>query len=206
MLGLQGNASSSKVYRCVACSATFTGLASLLVHQASHATSLTKAPGSSPQPVTTPRESPFSSMEPSNQRPSPSALCPDSPSFYICDCGEEFLDFSLMLEHKRSHVPQNELLDENSTVGNQVFPSRHVSFSPPLIPSGLGPGCPSTSKSPPVEQPKVMDHYTDASQGITSVTTSKDDITAPQNDIEKQLDQKSTREEKRSEEGAKEGF
>ena len=49
MLGLQGSTSSPKMYRCVACSATFTGLASLLVHQASHAVQYDKQPPQSQQ-------------------------------------------------------------------------------------------------------------------------------------------------------------
>uniref|UniRef100_A0A3B4A488 C2H2-type domain-containing protein n=1 Tax=Periophthalmus magnuspinnatus TaxID=409849 RepID=A0A3B4A488_9GOBI len=101
MLGLQGNASSSKEYRCVACSATFTGLASLLVHQATHAGSLPKPPSN----------------------PSGSNLYPSTP-MYICDCGEEFKDFSVMIEHKQTHeseVLSPQLLVNHGQTSNKDY-------------------------------------------------------------------------------------
>ncbi|XP_068178950.1 zinc finger protein 425 [Antennarius striatus] len=113
MLGFQGSTSSSKVYRCVACSATFNGLASLLVHQATHADAPSKV-HTPPQLNKSPHEAQLSSVDASNEhQTSPTRLPPSpSPSFYICDCGEEFQDFSLMLEHKRSH--QLPTVDNNS--------------------------------------------------------------------------------------------
>ncbi|KAJ0000266.1 hypothetical protein NQD34_012108 [Periophthalmus magnuspinnatus] len=102
MLGLQGNASSSKEYRCVACSATFTGLASLLVHQATHAGSLPKPPSN----------------------PSGSNLYPSTP-MYICDCGEEFKDFSVMIEHKQTH--ESEVLSPQLLVNHGQTSNKDVS-------------------------------------------------------------------------------
>uniref|UniRef100_A0AAV2MDR3 C2H2-type domain-containing protein n=1 Tax=Knipowitschia caucasica TaxID=637954 RepID=A0AAV2MDR3_KNICA len=71
-------ASSSRAFPCLI--RLFCGLASLLVHQATHAGSLPK-PGPNPVPST---------------------------PMYICDCGEEFSDFSVMMEHKRSHVSEEQ--------------------------------------------------------------------------------------------------
>ncbi|XP_069549426.1 zinc finger protein 616 [Brachyistius frenatus] len=182
MLGLHGNTSSPKVYRCVACSATFNGLASLLVHQATHASALTKVSAAPPtQPNISPQETPFETTDSSTEHPSPTALLPESPSlsFYICDCGEEFQDFGLMLEHKLSHASQAQLLDNNNIVlpsgtgYDKVFPTQHVSFTPP--------SCPSTSKSPAVELSKLEDR-------IAIVTTAQGQCTPPQGASEKQLE------------------
>lgn len=110
MLGLQGNASSTKVYRCVACSATFNGLASLLVHQASHASEIKNiafVPSKKLESGTV-----FSKNDPPKQLTSMSSL-PETPaSLFICDCGDGFQDFNLMLEHKSLHV-QSVLRSQN---------------------------------------------------------------------------------------------
>lgn len=200
MLGLQGSTSSSKVYRCVACSATFTGLASLLVHQATHASELTKV-SAPPQPNIniSPHETLFTSMDSSSEHPCPPTLLPESPSpsFYICDCGEEFQDFGLMLEHKRSHVSQLQLLQplDNSSVlcgtrCDKAFPTQHLSFSPTVTQPGLVLSCPSTSRSPAVKLPTLTDHKADVSleDGIAIVTTPQGQCTPPQDDSEKQLE------------------
>lgn len=205
MLGLQGSASSSKVYRCVACSATFNGLASLLVHQATHAGALSKVSAPPPaQPNTSPHETLFASMDSSSEHPSSPALLPGSPppSFYICDCGEEFQDFGLMLEHKRSHLSQaqlpNRLENNNTAVAsgtgcNDVFPTQHVSFTP-VTQSSLALGCPSTSKSPAAELPTLPTHEADVSleDDIAIVTAPQGHCTPPQDGSEKQLENMST--------------
>ncbi|XP_022616303.1 uncharacterized protein LOC111232895 [Seriola dumerili] len=198
MLGLQGNTSSSKVYRCVACSATFTGLASLLVHQATHASALSKGSTPTPQPNISPHETLFASMHPSSEHPCPPTLLPESPSpsFYICDCGEEFQDFSLMLEHKRSHISPIQLLqplDNNIVLSSgkgcdQAFPTQHVSFNPTVAQPGLVLTCPSTSRSPPVDLPTLTDHKANVNlgDGIAFATTSQGQCTPPQDNSEKQ--------------------
>ncbi|XP_029359558.1 uncharacterized protein LOC115044583 isoform X1 [Echeneis naucrates] len=204
MLGLQGNTLSSKVFRCVACSATFTGLASLLVHQATHASAVSKVSAPPPQPNISPHETLFASMDSSSEHPNPTSLMPESPSpsFYICDCGEEFQDFSLMLEHKRSHVPQNQLLqplDNNvapssGTGCHQVFPTLHKSFSPTVTQPGPAGSCTSSSRSPPVELPTLSDHKVSVTlgEGVAIATTSQQHCTPTQNNGEKQLDRMST--------------
>lgn len=194
MLGFQGSTSSAKVYRCAACSATFTGLASLLVHQATHASGLSKV--SSPaQPNLGPHETLFSSS--SSEHPTAPTLLPQSPSlsFYICDCGEEFQDFSLMLEHKRSHISELELmqpLDNNSVLcgTDEVFPTQHVSFSPTVTQPSLVLSCPSTSRSPAVELPTLPAHKPDVSleDGTAIGTTPQGQCTPPQDVGEKQLE------------------
>ncbi|KAM8868990.1 zinc finger protein 1035 isoform 2-T4 [Spinachia spinachia] len=199
MLGLQGSTSAPKVYRCVACSATFTGLASLLVHQATHAGSHSKVLVPS-QPNISQRETLFGSIDSSSEHPSPPTLLSDShsPSFFICDCGEEFQDFSLMLQHKRLHVSQPQLvqpLDSNSvrsrgTDCDKVFPSDHVSFLPTVTSSSLVLSCPSTSRFPDVEPPILADHKTDISvRDATSIATApQGQCKAPQDPCEKQLE------------------
>ncbi|XP_077455406.1 uncharacterized protein LOC144073452 [Stigmatopora argus] len=105
MLGLQGNSPpSSKIYPCVACSATFGGLAALLVHQATHTNMIPKviAPPSNPPDIRL-----YGALTPNLQSSNQAAMSETtSQSFYICDCGEEFQDFCLMLQHKQLHVSQ----------------------------------------------------------------------------------------------------
>ncbi|CAG00066.1 unnamed protein product, partial [Tetraodon nigroviridis] len=57
------------------------------------------------------QEPSLTSAGPPSQQPPAATHLPDSPSssLFICDCGEEFHDFNLMLEHKRSHVSGGEL-------------------------------------------------------------------------------------------------
>uniref|UniRef100_A0A3B5AP01 C2H2-type domain-containing protein n=1 Tax=Stegastes partitus TaxID=144197 RepID=A0A3B5AP01_9TELE len=203
MLGLQGN-TSSKVYRCVACSATFTGLASLLVHQASHASAVSKvSPPTPTQQNISQQEPPFASPDSSGEHTSPPTMLPESPSpsFYICDCGEEFHDFGLMLEHKRSHVSPAQLLhplDNNIVLSSgtgceKVFPTQHMPFSP-VSQTSLALSCPSTSKSPAVELPTITAHKADVSleDGIAIVTSPQGQCTPPHDDSDKPLDNVST--------------
>jgi len=198
MLGLQGSTLTPKVYRCVACSATFTGLSALLVHQATHASARSKVPVPS-QPSISPPETLFASLDPSRDRPSPPALLPEShaPSFFICDCGEEFQDFSLMLHHKRSHVSPPQLLpplDSNSALSSatgcdKASPSQHV-FIPTVTQPDLVLSCPSTSRFPAVELPTLTDDEGDSSleDGISIVTTSEGQCPLPRELSEKQLE------------------
>lgn len=162
MLGFQGS-TPSKVYPCVACSATFNGLASLLVHQATHASSIPKVPPPPPQTGLNPPETPLdSSSEQSKALP----RLPESstPSFYICDCGEEFLDFNLMLDHKRSHISDHELkqpMDSN----------------------------PSTSRSPVVESPELTANKPDVGleNDIDMASCPQSQITQCQDGCEEQF-------------------
>uniref|UniRef100_A0A1A8LUB4 C2H2-type domain-containing protein n=1 Tax=Nothobranchius pienaari TaxID=704102 RepID=A0A1A8LUB4_9TELE len=165
MLGLQGNTSTPRVYRCVACSDSFTGLASLLVHQASHAGMLSKVSASSPsQSTTSLQESLFTTPEPAG--PPAMLLESPSPSFYICDCGEEFHNFDLLLEHKRSHVPQllQPFANNDARLGgeqcNNVFLSQQASFTVPRQ-AGLDLSCPSTSMSTSLEASTSNSHAAD---------------------------------------------
>ncbi|KAM9722789.1 uncharacterized protein ACNS7B_018386 [Menidia menidia] len=200
MLGLQGNNSSPKVYRCVACSATFTGLSSLLVHQATHASTLTKV--SSPpttQSNISPPESQNVHSDSVRECHNPPVVLPDSPlpSFYICDCGEEFHNFDLMLEHKRSHDSQMELLQphDNKTVlpsetgCDETFPDPHVSFTPETQ-AGLVLSSSSTSQSSAAQDPPSNAVKGDMAleDRVALVTPSQGQFTPPLDIIEKQLE------------------
>ncbi|XP_061531015.1 zinc finger protein 1035 isoform X2 [Phycodurus eques] len=155
MLGLQGNLPpSSKMYRCVACSATFSGLAALLVHQATHANMLPKVIAS---PSTQPDMSTQGALTANLKSTNPSASSDGaSPSFYICDCGEEFHNFCLMLEHKQSHDSQLKSLQLtdgkvlSSAVGStDDSPNLIVKLRPSVAKTDSVQSCPSTSGSPP---------------------------------------------------------
>lgn len=182
MLGFQGS-TPSKVYHCVACSATFTGLASLLVHQATHASTIPKAPAP-PQPGLNPPEKPLdsSSEQPKALPPLPES---SSPSFYICDCGEEFQDFNLMLEHKRSHVSEHEVTQPPDNNKSISFGKSEVFSTQP----GLVPSHPSTSRSPVVELPKLTVDKSDVNleDDIAMVTSPQGEITPCQDGSEKQF-------------------
>lgn len=206
MLGLQGNTTSPKVYRCVACSATFSGLASLLVHQASHAGALSKIPGATRnQPSINPQETLRQRKDSSSQHAAPPTLLPEGPatSFYICDCGEEFHDFGLMLEHKRSHVSpihQQQTLDNKSVQASKaecdkVLPDQHESVNPPVTQPVLGGlGCSSTSRMPAIELPTSTDQKADSSQedGVAIATTHQGQCKPHQDPKEKELEKMSS--------------
>ncbi|XP_012994720.1 zinc finger protein 628 [Esox lucius] len=153
MLGLQGSTSSPKMYRCVACSSTFTGLASLLVHQASHAVQYDKQPPvTEAQPPCSHCGEVFSNKELLDQHCCKAQPETQASSLFICDCGDEFQDFNEMLEHKRSHVstPQQhtqeiDVRDSNHgecSLGDLAQP---VSCQPNLHQSILGLSPPSNS-------------------------------------------------------------
>ncbi|XP_034553988.1 zinc finger protein 865 [Notolabrus celidotus] len=205
MLGLQGSTSSPKVFRCVACSATFTGLASLLVHQATHASALPKAP-TPPQQGSSPHEMLFSSTDSSSERPSPSTLLPEGPlpSFFICDCGDEFQDFSLMLEHKRSHVSQlqqTQPLDNNDTASglgcDEALPTQHSSFSPTVNQPDLVLRCLSTSGTSAAEMLPLTQSQADESleDGIAKVSPTQSQCTTPLDESDEQLENMSAESE-----------
>uniref|UniRef100_A0A1A7XRP5 C2H2-type domain-containing protein n=1 Tax=Iconisemion striatum TaxID=60296 RepID=A0A1A7XRP5_9TELE len=198
MLGLQGNASTPRVYRCVACSDTFSGLASLLVHQASHASMLSKVSASPPtQPNTSSQEMLFTTPEPAG----PPAMLPESPSpsFYICDCGEEFLNFDLLLEHKQSHVPQllQPFINNDSLAGgeqcNDVFLSQQASFTVPRQ-AGLDLSCPSTSMSTSLEASTSNSHAADVAleDHVAMVTSPLGQCSPPQDVSLKQTENMAT--------------
>lgn len=101
-----------------------------------------------------------------------------------------------MLEHKRSHISQIQLLqplDSNivlpsATDCNKDFPTQHVSFTP-VTQSSLALACPSTSKSPAVELPTLTAQKADVSleDNIAIVTDPQGQCAPPENDSEEQL-------------------
>uniref|UniRef100_A0A4W4GKS8 C2H2-type domain-containing protein n=1 Tax=Electrophorus electricus TaxID=8005 RepID=A0A4W4GKS8_ELEEL len=112
MLGLQETrptgTPSTKTYSCVACSATFHGLASLLVHQASHASEISSQ-SKSMSPTCSHCGSLFASKELLEKHqcmvlppPAPQSMC-------ICECGEEFQEFSAIQEHKKLHEMEKQV-------------------------------------------------------------------------------------------------
>ncbi|XP_057689679.1 zinc finger protein 658B isoform X2 [Corythoichthys intestinalis] len=160
MLGLQGNSPpSSKIYRCVACTATFGGLAALLAHQATHTSMI-------PKVIAPPDTSLHGALTPNLQSSNQPALSDSaSPSFYICDCGEEFQDFCLMLQHKELHVSQSkspEMADSGAlstlTESTDAFPHLSEQLRPPETKQDSAQACSFTSGSPPVKiEPNVIE-------------------------------------------------
>ncbi|KAG5271054.1 hypothetical protein AALO_G00175350 [Alosa alosa] len=89
-----------KTYQCVACSVTFHGLASLLVHQASHASEYSNPP---PPPSCSSCGTVFGSRDLLKRHVCASIFPSMAPEFYKCDCGEKCTDFNNFQAHKKSH-------------------------------------------------------------------------------------------------------
>lgn len=115
-----------------------------------------------------------------------------------------------MLEHKRSHVSQLQLLPpvDNSSVlcgtgCDKTFPTQHVSFSPTITQPSLVLSCPSTSGSAVVQLPTLTDHKANVSveDGIAIVTTPQGQCTPPQDNSEKHLENASATTEQVPERG-----
>ncbi len=145
MVGLQETSSteSPKTYSCVACSATFHNLASLLVHQASHAGEISQQLESA-LPTCVSCGSLFASKDLLEKHHCVMLPTPASPVHtYICDCGEEFSWLTALEDHKKQHgsedkvksdlesipvVPDNKT-DSSRAVSDQVFHSLSPSYT-----------------------------------------------------------------------------
>ncbi|XP_077432909.1 uncharacterized protein LOC144058363 [Vanacampus margaritifer] len=175
MLGLQGSGPpSSKIYRCVACAETFNGLSALLVHQATHANMM--LPKVIAPPSTQPDMSLQGALTAKPKSSNPPAL-PDgaSQSFYICDCGEEFNDFCLMLQHKqshRSHLTPLQTTDSNAvssgTVSTDATPNLTAEARPAVSLKDSSQNCPSISGSPPVKMEPEASERLERSKAVPS--------------------------------------
>ncbi|XP_048009320.1 uncharacterized protein im:7147486 [Megalobrama amblycephala] len=142
MLGLQEtkSAGSPKTYSCVACSATFHNLSSLLVHQATHASEIS-CQTESTLPTCINCGSLFASKDLLEKHHCTMSASPNQN--YICECGEEFSGFTALEDHKKQHGPENKdksdlsrihvvpdsKIDSNHPVSNQVFHSLSPSYS-----------------------------------------------------------------------------
>ncbi|KAL2084329.1 hypothetical protein ACEWY4_019847 [Coilia grayii] len=141
-----------KTYRCVACSATFHGLASLLVHQASHAAEFS-GPKPPLQPTCSRCGNVFASRDLLNQHVCAAALPSTAPNVYTGDCGEDCKDTSASLENTLpSH---NEESDKSHPKTNQSS----------AIPQGLN----TTFSLTPATSDPIPTHSTSsASASLTS--------------------------------------
>ncbi|XP_072536491.1 uncharacterized protein [Salminus brasiliensis] len=125
MLGLQETRSagtpSTKTYNCVACSATFNGLASLLVHQASHANEISDHKVST-LPTCSHCSGLFASQELLEKHHCMVLPLPVAQDVYRCDCGEEFGESCDLQEHKTKHVKEPPQLGEPSDTNSEAEP------------------------------------------------------------------------------------
>lgn len=149
MLGLQetrpAGTSATKTYSCVACSATFHGLASLLVHQASHASEV-----SSPLGATSPTCSHcgglFACKELLEKHHCTLLPPPVSQDLHMCECGEVFQDVDAIEEHKKTHEMKICADSGNeSTIKIEVMTD--ISHSASVLPSESSPSR-DTEESP----------------------------------------------------------
>ncbi|XP_061093932.1 uncharacterized protein im:7147486 [Conger conger] len=138
MLGLQntrtGGDLPTKTYRCVACAATFPGLSSLLVHQASHANDgdpleKLQLPPSSPGIYCTHCCTAFASKELMNQHQC-GALTTTSSSF-MCECGEHFQHRGALMDHKKLHNQGSDLQVQDCSIeGENKCKTKGTASSP----------------------------------------------------------------------------
>ncbi|KAK7147411.1 hypothetical protein R3I94_010054 [Phoxinus phoxinus] len=138
MLGLQEtkSAGSPKTYSCVACSATFHNLASLLVHQATHASEIS-CQTESTLPTCDSCGSLFASKDLLEKHHCIMSASPVSPAqTYTCEeCGEEFSGVTALETHKKQHWPENKdksdlgKINSSRPVSDQVFHSLSPSHS-----------------------------------------------------------------------------
>ncbi|XP_023689073.1 uncharacterized protein [Paramormyrops kingsleyae] len=124
----------SRTYRCMACSATFPGLSSLLVHQASHANNTNSPDGNQAPPALQVScnncRSMFSNKDLLDKHHCSAPPISASSSIYICGCGNKFQDFNVMLEHKQLHKTQMDVqeplaIKEEKAVGESVNSPSH---------------------------------------------------------------------------------
>ncbi|XP_056123667.1 zinc finger and BTB domain-containing protein 24-like, partial [Rhinichthys klamathensis goyatoka] len=132
MLGLQEtkSAGSPKTYSCVACSATFHNLASLLVHQATHASEISSQTEST-LPTCDSCGSLFASKDLLEKHHCIMSASPVSPAqTYICECGEEFSGVTALEAHKKQHGPENK---DKSDLGKiPIVPDSKINSSRPV--------------------------------------------------------------------------
>ncbi|KAJ8289790.1 hypothetical protein GJAV_G00005370 [Gymnothorax javanicus] len=123
MLELQntrtGDDLPTKTYRCVACAATFPGLSSLLVHQASHAND--SDPLEKPQPPPSSQGDPcthcnmmFASKELMAEHHCEGFAI--SSSSFTCECGEFFQDHGALTDHKMLHNQGTDLQVQDCSI------------------------------------------------------------------------------------------
>ncbi|XP_048880215.1 uncharacterized protein LOC125748293 [Brienomyrus brachyistius] len=124
----------SRTYRCMACSATFSGLSSLLVHQASHANNTNSPDGNQPplalQVSCNNCRSTFSSKDLLDKHHCSAPPISASSAIYVCECGDKFQDLNAMLEHKQLHKTQMDVqeplaIKEEKAVGESINSPSH---------------------------------------------------------------------------------
>lgn len=139
MLGLQntrtGGDLPTRTYRCVACAATFSGLSSLLVHQASHANDgnpldKLQPPLSPPGISCTHCSIVFANKELMNQHRC--GALPTSSSSFICECGEQFQRHGALLDHKRLQHHSSDLQVQDCSVEEENKCKTKGTVSSPL--------------------------------------------------------------------------
>lgn len=132
MLGLQEtkSAGSPKTYSCVACSATFHNLASLLVHQATHASEIS-CQTESTLPTCDSCGSLFASKDLLEKHNCIMSASPVSAAqTYLCECGEEFSGVTALEAHKKQHGPENK---DKSDLGKiPIVPDSKINSSRPV--------------------------------------------------------------------------
>ncbi|XP_067304803.1 uncharacterized protein im:7147486 [Pseudorasbora parva] len=131
MLGLQEtkSAGSPKTYSCVACSASFHNLASLLVHQATHASEIS-CQTESTLPTCDSCGNLFASKDLLEKHHCIMSASPASPAQNICECGEEFSCFTALEDHKKQHGLENK---DKSDLGKiAIVPDGKIDTSRPV--------------------------------------------------------------------------
>uniref|UniRef100_A0A8C1YEQ3 C2H2-type domain-containing protein n=1 Tax=Cyprinus carpio TaxID=7962 RepID=A0A8C1YEQ3_CYPCA len=195
MLGLQETSStgSPKTYSCVACSATFHSLASLLVHQPSHASEISQQPESA-LPTCVSCGSLFASKDLLEKHHCIMLPTPASPALtYICGCGQEFSGFTALEDHKKQHGSENKVksdlesipvvpdgkTDSSHPVSDQVFHNLSPSH---LNEKSLAQGPPPTSNTDIKENESTADVESNTLKPSESHPVTEEQVQLPEKD------------------------
>ncbi|XP_055019487.1 zinc finger protein 236-like isoform X2 [Boleophthalmus pectinirostris] len=174
MLGLQGKALSSKEYRCVACSAAFTGLASLLVHQATHAGTLPKPSSISSDSNLLQTSLTHSSEDWGSSVPK---VIPSTP-MYTCENGEEF---------KQTHVSEvqfPQLLVNNESISNKDLSSTGCNLTAAQTNKAIGE---DSALGPSVDENIVENENQEKPAAVTSTEDHSPVLAEAEQPLEKEL-------------------
>ncbi|XP_058603646.1 uncharacterized protein im:7147486 [Onychostoma macrolepis] len=174
MLGLQETRStgSPKTYSCVACSATFHNLASLLVHQASHASEISQQPESA-LPTCVSCGSLFASKDLLEKHHCVMLPTPASPVHtYICDCGEEFSGLTALEDHKKQHGSEDKVKSDLESI--LVMPDSKTYSSRPVSDQVFHSLSPSHSNEKPLAQSPPLNSNTDIKENESNESADMD--------------------------------
>ncbi|XP_052002967.1 zinc finger protein 236-like [Xyrauchen texanus] len=196
MLGLQETRSdgspATKTYNCVACSSTFNSLASLLVHQASHANEMSGQPEST-LPTCVSCGSLFSSKDLLDKHHCMELPTPASSELYICDCGDIFSGLTDLEKHKKLHEPEAQVSSNLDRIPAELSTECLEDIQPEVKTDSSDPVLshvfPSLSPSNSNEEPLMQSDSPLSKQEIKDIVSTTDMALPVESNISNQQEQ-----------------